>query len=119
MPPIATAQSLDHIVLTVHDIPATMKFYQDILGMTHESFTSPKDPSITRHALKFGSQKINLHQFGKEFEPKAQSVQVGSGDLCFLVDERVESVLEGLKGKGVHVLEGGEVVDRTGAQGKL
>jgi hypothetical protein len=47
-----------------------------------------------RHALIFGSQKINLHQSGKEFEPKAQDVMPGSADLCFLTDENVEKVLK-------------------------
>lgn len=71
------------------------------------------------HALIFGSQKINLHQSGREFEPKAQSVQPGSGDLCFLTDTKVEDVLADLKGGGIEVLEGGGIVDRTGAIGKL
>lgn len=87
--------------------------------MTHEAFVSPKDPTVTRHALLFGSQKINLHQRGKEFEPKAQNVQPGSGDLCFLTDKKVDDVLEAFQTKGVEVLEGGQVVDRKGAAGAL
>lgn len=71
------------------------------------------------HALLFGSQKINLHQHGKEFEPKAQFVQPGSGDLCFLTDKPIEEVLSALKADQVEVLEGGKVVDRTGAVGNL
>lgn len=51
----------------------------------------------SRHALLFGSQKINLHQSGKEFEPKAQNVMPGSGDLCFLTDENVEKVFEAFR----------------------
>lgn len=119
MSPVAKAKSLDHFVLTVKDIDATIQFYEDVLGMQHTSFPAATDPSITRHALNFGSQKINLHQSGKEFEPKAQNVQPGSGDLCFLVEDNVEDVLGRLKEKGIHILEGGEVVGRTGAQGKL
>jgi len=87
--------------------------------MKHEAFVSPKDPSVTRHALLFGSQKINLHKRGAEFEPKAQNVQSGSGDLCFVTETPVEEVLEGFKAKGIEVLEGGKVVDRTGAVGDL
>lgn len=115
----SVVKSLDHLVLTVQDIDATVKFYEEHLGMTHEAFVSPKDPTVTRHALLFGSQKINLHQRGKEFEPKAQNVQPGSGDLCFLTDKKVDDVLEAFQTKGVEVLEGGQVVDRKGAAGAL
>lgn len=112
----STAKSLDHLVLTVKDIPATIKWYTEMLNMSHTSFTSK---GTDRHALKFGNQKINLHLSGKEFEPKAQTVQPGSADLCFLVEEDVERVLNRLKEMGVEVIEGGQVVDRTGARGKL
>jgi hypothetical protein len=62
---------------------------------------------------------MNLHERGKEFEPKAQNVQVGSGDLCFLVEDKVDDVLKRLHKEGTEVLEGGQVVERTGARGKL
>ncbi|EKG21224.1 Glyoxalase/bleomycin resistance protein/dioxygenase [Macrophomina phaseolina MS6] len=112
-------KSLDHVVLTVRSIPATVNFYTQRLGMKHEVFTSAKDPGVERHALLFGNQKINLHQSGREFEPKAQTVQPGSGDLCFLTDTKIEDVLRELKSEGIDVLEGGGIVDRTGAVGKL
>ncbi|OAP59463.1 hypothetical protein AYL99_06761 [Fonsecaea erecta] len=112
-------KSLDHLVLTVKDIDATIQFYQDVCGMEHTSFAAETDPSIIRHALKFGTQKINLHECGKEFEPKAEHVQPGTGDLCFLVEEDVAVVLGRLKEKNITVLEGAQVVERAGAQGKL
>jgi catechol 2,3-dioxygenase-like lactoylglutathione lyase family enzyme len=119
MSPIARAKSLDHLVLTVRNLDATIKFYEGVLGMQHTSFSSPATPSITRHALKFGVQKINLHVSGHEFEPKAGHIQPGSGDLCFLVEDNVDDILERIRAEGIQVLEGGHVVDRTGAQGRL
>lgn len=117
MSSLATAASLDHIVLTVKNLDASVNFYERFLGMKHNSFESG---GVRRHALLFGSQKINLHISGNEFEPKAQNVQPGSGDLCFLVQDPVDQVLERLQADGtVDVLEGGKVVDRTGARGKL
>ena len=62
-----SVKSIDHVVLTVADIPNTIDFYTTRLGMKHESFTSK---GTERHALVFGKQKLNLHQSGKEFEPK-------------------------------------------------
>lgn len=118
-PAISTAVCLDHIVLTVRDLDATVKFYEEILGMKHTAFTSPSSPDVQRHALSFGQQKINLHLSGKEFEPKAERVMPGSADLCFLVQENVDEVLKRLGEMGIHVLEGGEVVERTGARAKL
>nr|OQO31138.1 Peptidyl-prolyl cis-trans isomerase H [Rachicladosporium sp. CCFEE 5018]OQO31240.1 Peptidyl-prolyl cis-trans isomerase H [Rachicladosporium sp. CCFEE 5018] len=67
------------------------------------------------HTLKFGSQKINLHLSGHEFEPKAATVQPGSGDLCFITEHPINEVLSAWKTAGLEVLEGGNVVDRTGA----
>ena len=59
--------------------------------------------SFVRHALKFGSQKINLHLSGKEFEPKAARVQPGSGDLCFITETPIEEVLGAWKEAGIEV----------------
>lgn len=113
---IATVLSLDHLVLTVKDLDASVAWYEKYLGMKHTSFTSG---GVERHALSFGSQKINLHVSGHEFEPKAQTVQPGSGDLCFLIEDQVDEVLHRLKKDGIEILEGSKVVDRTGARGKL
>lgn len=79
MSSVARAKSLDHLVLTVKDLDTTVQFYASVLGMRHSSFASG---GSTRHALHFGNQKINLHVSGHEFEPKAEKVQPGSGDLC-------------------------------------
>jgi catechol 2,3-dioxygenase-like lactoylglutathione lyase family enzyme len=117
--PLCTIASLDHLVLTVSSLPATVKFYTEILGMAHQSFTSPTDPSTVRHALLFGQQKINLHQAGKEFEPKAKTALPGTADLCFLTEADVGAVLERFKEKGIEVLEGAQVVRRTGAKSPL
>ena len=74
--------ALDHLVLTVFDMEASIAFYTGVLGMSHEVF-HPADGS-TRNALGFGRQKINLHLAGKEYEPKAKRPGPGTADLCFL-----------------------------------
>lgn len=119
--PIAQIRSLDHLVLTVKDIPATISFYEKYLGMKSTSFGSSSSISAPakRYALSFGAQKINLHQLGAEFEPKAKSVCPGSADLCFVSDTPVDQTLARLKEEGIEVLEGGQVVERTGAVGTI
>ncbi|EPE35032.1 Glyoxalase/Bleomycin resistance protein/Dihydroxybiphenyl dioxygenase [Glarea lozoyensis ATCC 20868] len=123
--PAATISSLDHLVLTVKSIPATTKWYEQNLGMKHESFTSASSPEIRRHSLIFGDQKINLHEAGKEFEPKAHTALPGTADLCFLTHDDVVSVREKLVAVGVKLVGLGTeqtengIVERTGARGKL
>ena len=101
---------IDHIVLTVADIDATCRFYTDVLGMQVETFAEG------RKALKFGSQKFNLHQKGKEFEPKAQFPTPGAIDICFITSEALEQVKTELENKNIQV-QG--IVERTGATGNI
>jgi catechol 2,3-dioxygenase-like lactoylglutathione lyase family enzyme len=102
---------IDHLVLTVADIERTVDFYTRLLGMEKIEFGEG------RIALSFGNQKINLHQRGKEFEPKAEHVRTGSADLCFITDSPITWVIEHLQQHGVDLLEG--PVNRTGANGKI
>jgi catechol 2,3-dioxygenase-like lactoylglutathione lyase family enzyme len=103
--------SLDHLVLTVTDLQRTADFYVRVLGMELIRFGSG------RTALAFGAQKINLHLYGNEFEPKAQVPLPGSADLCFLTSIPIEDVLSHLALCDVEVLEG--PVMRTGATGPI
>ncbi len=103
--------SLDHLVLTVRDIDATCDFYARVLGMEAITF------GAGRRALAFGNQKINLHQQGKEFEPKAERPTPGSADLCFITRVPVAEVIAHLQACNVQVLEG--PVARTGARGPI
>lgn len=104
---------LDHLVLTVRDLDATLVFYRDALGMEARRFGNRGE----RVALHFGSQKINLHEAGKEFEPKADRPTPGSGDLCLLTDEPVEGLKANLEASGQTVIDG--PVQRNGATARL
>jgi len=104
-------RSLDHLVLTVADIERTAAFYCGVLGMQRVTFGQG------RVALSFGTQKINLHQLGREFEPKALTPTPGSADLCFVVDRPLEEVAATLTAAGIPIEEG--PVARTGAVGPI
>lgn len=103
--------SIDHLVLTVNDIEKTIRFYESVLGMKSEIFAEG------RVALKFGNHKINLHQQGKEFEPKASFPVPGSEDLCFLTNIPLDIAINHVEKMGVNVLKG--PVARTGAMGPI
>src|ERR671921_63737 len=102
---------IDHFVLTVRDVEATCDFYSRVLGMEVEEF------ECVRRALKVGRQKINLHQSGAEFEPKAGEPTPGSADFCLITDVPLNRVVEYVRSRGVKIIEG--PVSRTGATGAL
>jgi len=102
---------LDHLVLTVADIDATVDFYTRVLGMEAVTF------GAGRTALAFGRSKINLHRAGHEFEPKAHRPTPGSADLCLIAEGPLERVIEDLAEHGVPIEEG--PVERTGATGPI
>lgn len=102
---------LDHLVLTVRDINATCAFYENVLGMQVGNFAEG------RKALMFGTQKINLHEHGKEFDPKAYRPTPGSADFCFITSTSIAEILHHLHDCGIDVIEG--PVIRTGAQGPI
>lgn len=102
---------IDHIVLTCHDVERTIAFYQQVLGMEPVTFAGG------RRGLAFGRQKLNLHQAGAEFEPKALRPAPGAIDLCFIASTPLEQVIAHLKASQVHVIEG--PVPKTGATGPM
>jgi catechol 2,3-dioxygenase-like lactoylglutathione lyase family enzyme len=102
---------LDHLVLTVHNLERTIAWYRDVAGMRAVTFGEG------RHALVFGEQKINLHEAGHEFEPKAATPLPGTADLCFIVDEGPAELGRRLERLGQGIELG--PVRRTGAIGTL
>ena len=102
---------IDHLVLTVASVEETCVFYSKILGMAVVTF------GANRKALAFGDQKINLHEQGREFEPKAQRPTPGAGDLCLIASDPLEAVIAHLREHQIPIEAG--PIERTGAQGTL
>jgi catechol 2,3-dioxygenase-like lactoylglutathione lyase family enzyme len=103
--------SIDHLVLTVANIHATVFFYTRALAM--EEVISGDG----RVSLHFGGQKINLHPAGESIHPRAGNPQPGSADLCFLTDTPLDAVIRHLQNQGVPIVEG--PIRRRGAAGPL
>ena len=104
-------RAIDHVVLTVRDLERTLSFYEQVLGMRPVVFGDG------RRALAFGDQKLNLHQAGREFEPKAHAPTPGSVDLCLLTDDPLDDVVTHLRSTGVAIELG--PVAKTGARRPL
>lgn len=110
-----TLDRLDHLVLTVRDLARTVDFYTRVLGMEAQTFTG--SDGRARQALRFGRSKINLHEAGREFEPKAAAPAPGTADLCFVTETPLAGVMAHLEACGVALLL--EPSPRTGALGPL
>ncbi len=102
---------LDHLVLTTARLDDCVRFYTEVLGMRLESF------GAGRMALHFGDQKINIHELGKEFEPKAAKPTPGSLDLCFIAALPLEGFIAHCAKRSATIVEG--PVERTGATSRL
>ena len=105
---------IDHIVLTTRDKAACVRFYTEVLGMKLTTF---KTPTEERFAFRFGNQKINVHEWGKEFTPRAHVAAPGTQDLCFIASVSLEKVIEKLTSSKIAILEG--PVSKTGATGPI
>jgi catechol 2,3-dioxygenase-like lactoylglutathione lyase family enzyme len=104
-------QRIDHVVLTVTDLARTIEFYERVLGMNAVTFGEG------RRALALGDQKLNLHQAGREFEPKARAPTPGAIDLCFTTDVPLDEVEAHLRECAVAIELG--PVDKIGARRAL
>jgi len=105
---------VDHIVLTTRDRAGCVRFYTEVLGMRLVTFRTPTEE---RFAFAFGNQKINVHEWGREFEPRAHVAAPGTLDLCFIASVPLEEVTRRLEVAGVPILEG--PVEKTGATSRI
>ena len=88
---------IDHLVLATRELDKCVYFYTEILGMELQSF------SDGRKALTFGNQKINIHEYGHEIEPKAHLPVPGSLDICLISDKSISEVKDILKKHSVDI----------------
>ena len=91
---------IDHLVLTVADLDQTIDFYVRVLGMQPVTF------GAGRRALRFGRHKLNLHQAGRELEPKARRPTPGSADVCLVTTTPLARVVAHLQACQLPVEEG-------------
>ena len=108
---MVTIDRLDHVVFTVASIERTLDFYRRVLGMEPVTFAGG------RRGLAFGRQKINLHEVGKEFTPRAHRALAGTADLCLIAAVPLDQVVAHLKAEGIAIEQG--PVPKSGATGPI
>jgi catechol 2,3-dioxygenase-like lactoylglutathione lyase family enzyme len=104
-------RAIDHFVLVVLNIEATIEFYTRVLGLE-----ARKTPS-GRWALHFGKQKINLQQLHLSVDNKTLHPNRGAGDFCLLTDTPIAEVVSHLEHLGVKIIAGPG--QRAGATGPI
>ena len=104
-------KSIDHVVLTTRDEAQCIEFYTHALEMQLERYGN------NRIALRFGEQKINVHQPGVSAGLKAREPTPGSLDLCFIASIPLDAVIARLRARGVAIIEG--PAGRAGAHGPI
>ena len=100
-------QKIHHIGIAVHSLDAALKFYRDTLGLhVHAQDTVP-DQDVKAALLTIGGSEIELLEplssesaVGKFLQRKGE----GLHHICFQTPD-VDSELEGLKEKGVELVD--------------
>ena len=107
---------IDHVVITVTDINKSIHFYSNILGMELQEFLSTTD-NVKRKSLKFGIQKINLHEAVNPFKPHANNPMPGSLDICFISNKALDEWILTFTKYNIDIEDG--PVLKTGANGPI
>ena len=107
---------IDHVVITVTDIDKSIHFYSNVLGMELQEFLSTTD-NVKRKSLKFGKQKINLHEATKPFKPHAHNPLPGTMDICFLSEINVNDWIKIFDKFDIKIEDGPSI--KTGANGPI
>ncbi len=107
---------IDHVVITVIDINKSIHFYSNILGMEMQEFLSSTD-NVKRKSLKFGNQKINLHESSNPFKPHANNPLPGTMDICFLSEIQIDDWIKTFNEFNIEIEDG--PVEKTGANGPI
>ena len=103
----------DHIALPTADAEKFLAFYKSI------GFTSPEEDEWRAgrypiFSLVFGNNKINVHPQGFVANLRGPTAVPGCGDICFVWEGGLASVIDMLAQAGIPIIKG--PVDRIGGR---
>lgn len=97
--------------ITVQSLDVTCAFYEQVLGF--QRIDVPGRPT----ASQVGQQRINVHEVGRTFDPKAAQPTPGAADSCLITDRSINDLAHYLESFGVTIELG--PIARVGAQGEM
>jgi len=107
---------IEHIGIAVKDLQASIKFYENVLGLKCYAIEEVKDQKVKTAFFKIGDTKIELLEttdpdgpIGKFIEKKGEGIH----HIAFAVDD-VEASLKEMETKGVQLID---KQPRKGAEG--
>ena len=109
-------RGLDHVALTVADVPRTLDFYRRVLGaevLYEDLWRAGRIPVVI---LQLGGSRLSIHPAARPAAPHARAPTPGAADLCFRWDGPLEAAAARLGAAGVAVEEG--PVPRPAADGR-
>ncbi|MBA4311718.1 MAG: methylmalonyl-CoA epimerase [Chlorobiaceae bacterium] len=98
---------IEHIGIAVKDLQASIKFYEDILGLKCYGVEEVKDQKVKTAFFKVGQTKIELLESTEPDGPIAKFIEKkgeGIHHIAFAVDD-VEASLKGMESKGVQLID--------------
>ncbi|QFT84431.1 Virulence protein [Halomonas sp. THAF12] len=102
---------LDHLVITVTDIPRAVDFYTRVLGL------DVRYRDQERVDLMLGDMALRLHWTATDIQPRAATPTPGSLDLCLRSQLPLDEVQRHLEALSIEVELG--PVSRQGAIGEI
>jgi methylmalonyl-CoA/ethylmalonyl-CoA epimerase len=98
---------IEHIGIAVKDLQASIKFYENILGLKCYAIEEVKDQKVKTAFFKVGQTKIELLESTEPDGPIAKFIEKkgeGIHHIAFAVDD-VEASLKEIESKGVQLID--------------
>ncbi len=107
---------IEHIGIAVKDLESSIKYYEDVLGLSCYSIEEVKDQKVKTAFFQIGQTKLELLESTSEDGPIGKFIEKkgeGIHHLAFAVNN-IEKQLEDASNKGVRLID---TKPRRGAEG--
>ena len=99
-------EGYDHVAITVSDVPATIEFYERVLGAELCFADRWRSGEMPVAIIQLGGCRMSLHPAAAPAKPHANAPTPGSADLCFRWKGPISDAVATLERNGVAIVEG-------------